>query len=170
MGNENSQITFPIESNNHHNKVKINSKKIKYKEIPSKPYESKDKKRKNQKITKDYEIQRISTTPDRILYIPEINKEAVKDCKRYGSCEKDSRINIKEEVNKENINKKSIKNKYINSIFHITNLLNSIYSYGIDKEISELNSLNRAKKEYSKNEGINGIFDATFKYNFFLII
>ena len=167
MGNENSQITFPIESNNHHNKVKINSKKIKYKEIPSKPYESKDKKRKNQKITKDYEIQRISTTPDRILYIPEINKEAVKDCKRYGSCEKDSRINIKEEVNKENINKKSIKNKYINSIFHITNLLNSIYSYGIDKEISELNSLNRAKKEYSKNEGINGIFDATFKYNFF---
>ena len=167
MGNENSQITFPIESNNHYNKMKSNNKKIKYKETPLKPYEKKDKKRKIQKTIKDYEIQRISTTPDRNVYIPGINKEALKDSKRYGSCERDSRININEEINKENIKKKCFKNKCFNSIFHITNLLNSIYSYGIDKEISDLNSINRAKKQYSKNEGINGIFDATFKYNFF---
>ena len=168
MGNENSQITFPIESSNYYNKVKTNNKKIKYKEIPFKPYENKDKKRKNQKIVKNYEIQRISTTPDRNVYIPGINKETLKDYKRYGSCERDSRINIYEGINKENIKKKCIKNKSINSIFHITNLLNSIYSYGIDKEIGELNSINRTKKQYSKNEGINGIFDATFKYNFFM--
>ena len=168
MGNENSQITFPIESNNHYHKMKSNNKKIKYKDIPFKPYESKDKKRKIQKIMKGYEIQRISATPDRNLYIPGINKEALKDSKRYGSCERDSRINLNEEVNKDNINKKIIKSKGVNPIFHITNLLNSIYSYGIDKEINEFNSLNRAKKQYSKIEGVNGIFDATFKYNYFL--
>ena len=33
MGNENSEITFPIESNNHYNKIKINSKKIKNRDI-----------------------------------------------------------------------------------------------------------------------------------------
>ena len=168
MGNENSQITFPIESNNHYNKVKANNKKIKNKEILFKHYENKDKKRKIQKIVKDYEIQRISTTPDRNVYIPGINKETLKECKRYGSCERDSRIIINEGINKGNIQKKRIKSKCFNSIFHITNLLNSIYSYGIDKEIGEFNSLNITKKQCSKNEGINGIFDATFKYNFFI--
>ena len=119
MGNENPQIAFPIKSSNYHNKIKAINKKIKYKEIQFKPYENKDQKRKIKKITKDYELQRISTTPDRILYIWEINKETLKDYKRYGSCKKDSRINLNEAINKENINKKSIKNKYINSIFHI---------------------------------------------------
>ena len=167
MGNENSQITFPIESSNHYKKMKLNNKKIKYKDIPFKPYENKDKKRKILKIVKDYEIQRISTTPDRNIYIPGINKETLKDCKRYGSCERDSRINIDEGINRENIKKKCIKKRCVNSIFHITNLLNSIYSYGIDKEINDLNFINRSKKQYSKNEGINGIFDSTFRYNFF---
>ena len=43
MGNENSQITFPIKTNTYNNKMKISNKKIKNKDILTKPTEQKTK-------------------------------------------------------------------------------------------------------------------------------
>ena len=53
MGNENSQITFPIQNNNHNNKMKIYNKKIKTKDISNKPIYAKNKNQKNAKILKN---------------------------------------------------------------------------------------------------------------------
>ena len=85
MGNENSEITFPIESNNHYNKIKINSKKIKNRDILNKPNDPKNKNQKNPKILKGYIIPRISATPDRninlqtVLSSLRLNKEDIKN-------------------------------------------------------------------------------------------
>ena len=84
MGNENSQITFPIQNNNHNNKMKKNNKKLKTKDIPNKSIDTKNKNLKNPKILKNYLIPSISTTSDRDLNIPDINKDIINN-KRYGS-------------------------------------------------------------------------------------
>ena len=57
-------------------------------------------------------------------------------------------------------------------------MLNSIYSYGIDKELNHINLLNTGTKnlnfnnfsggkKFAKKDGINIMFDASFKYNYF---
>ena len=180
MGNENSQITFPIKSNTYNNKMKINNKKIKNKDILNKPIDQKIKIPKNPKILKGYVIPRISATPDRNINIPGINKESINN-KRYISYEKDLKTNsnTNQYKNKENEFKNSINNRNINnkSIIYITNLLNSIYSYGIDKELSHINLLNTgtknlnfnnsSNKKYVKKDRINVMFDVAFKYNYF---
>ena len=90
MGNDNSQITFPIEGNNHQSKIKINSKRIKHKE-PSNNTNKINCKQKNNKIQKiqkkNYIVPRISTTPDRNINIPGMDKNS-KNTKRYVSYEK----------------------------------------------------------------------------------
>lgn len=181
MGNENSEITFPIESNNHYNKIKINTKKIKNKDILNKPNEPKNKNQKNPKILKGYIIPRISATPDRNINIPGMNKDNIDNNKRYGSYEKTLKTITTETKIKDNNFKKFSKNINKNNdktVLDITNLVNSIYTYVIDKEMSEVNLINSGtknlnfnsgikNKNFFKNEGINIMFDATFKYNYF---
>ena len=180
MGNENSQITFPIEPNSNYNKIKINNKKIKYKIISNRPIENKLKNQKNTKVIKGFIVPRISITPDRNVNIKGINKEDLNN-KRYGSYEKPLKSNNNDNKNKNNINKKTIlnRNRYNEeSIIYITNLLNSIYSYEIDKEINDINLINSGTKNinfnsgikgksYSKKQGINLMFDAIFNYNYY---
>ncbi len=181
MGNENSEITFPIENNNHYNKIKINSKKSKNRDIFNKPIDLKNKNPKNPKILKGYIIPRISATPDRNIKISGMNKDNIDNSKRYGSYEKSLKTNSNYIKNKDNDFRKIIRitNKNTNkTILSITNLLNSLYTYGIDKEISEINLLNSGTKNLNfnsgvknkndtKKEGINIMFDATFKYNYY---
>ena len=91
MGNDNSQITFPIEGNNHQNKIQFNSKKLKHKKESSNNNQiqinHKSKNYKNQKTTKNYIVPRISATPDRNIIIPGMNKNP-SNTKRYVSYEK----------------------------------------------------------------------------------
>ena len=182
MGNENSEITFPIENNSYYSKIKINSKKNKNRDILNKPIDLKKKNQKIPKIQKGYIIPRISATPDRNINIPGINKDNIINSKRYGSYEKSLITNTNDIKNKDNnYSRKNIRitNKNNNkTILSITNLLNSIYSYGIDKEMSEINLINSGTKNLNfnsgvknknctKKEGINIMFDATFKYNYY---
>ena len=57
-------------------------------------------------------------------------------------------------------------------------MLNSIYTHGIDNELNHINLLNSGtkninfnntikNKKFEKKEGINIMFDATFKYNYY---
>ena len=178
MGNENQQITFPIQNNNQCNKMKISNKKIKAKGEILKQTEQKIKIQKNPKMIKGYVIPRISATPDRNINIPGINKDNINN-KRYGSYEKNLKSNSNNNIkNKDNniktlLNYRDIGNN--KTILYISNLLNSIYSYGINNELSHINigtkNINfnntiKNKKKLKKDE-INIMFDATFKYNYF---
>ena len=178
MGNENQQITFPIQNNNQCNKMKISNKKIKAKGEILKQTEQKIKTQKNPKMIKGYVIPRISATPDRNINIPGINKDNINN-KRYGSYEKNLKSNTNNNIkNKDNniknlLNYRDIGNN--KTILYISNLLNSIYSYGINNELSHINigtkNINfnntlKNKKNLKKDE-INIMFDATFKYNYF---
>ena len=186
MGNDNSQITFPIEGSNHQSKIKINSKKIKHKEtsnnniiINSK--QKNNKVQKNQK--KNYIVPRISTTPDRNINIPGMDKNS-NNTKRYVSYEKtlkaqqnnDNKVNHKKiELN----NKKSIKckNKFIKnmSILYISNFLNNIYSSEIDNKLNKTNELHlgnqslifnnkiNSNNNRNHNKNISQMFDSIFK-------
>ena len=143
MGNENSQITFPIEGNNNLDKIRIKYKKIKSKEISKNNDKiiSKQKNHIKQKTLKNYIVPRISTTPDRNINIPGLNKNSNNNNKRYVSYEKQLKVMSGGNENKNNNKKKEISYKKINnknkfwkntSILNISNLLNSIYSYEID--------------------------------------
>ena len=190
MGNDNSQITFPIEGSNHQNKIKINSKKIKHKEtsnnniiINSK--QKNNKVQKNQK--KNYIVPRISTTPDRNINIPGMDKNS-NNTKRYLSYEKtlkasqnnENKINYKKKELNNNKNVKE-KNTFIKnmSILYISNFLNNIYSSEIDNKLNETNELhlgnqnfifhNKINSNYNSNHKINigQMFDSIFRYNYF---
>ena len=190
MGNDNSQITFPIEGSNHQNKIKINSKKIKHKEtsnnniiINSK--QKNNKVQKNQK--KNYIVPRISTTPDRNINIPGMDKNS-NNTKRYVSYEKtlkatqnnENKINYKKKELNNNKNIKE-KNTFIKnmSILYISNFLNNIYSSEIDNKLNETNELhlgtqnlifhNKINSNYNSNHKINigQMFDSIFRYNYF---
>lgn len=174
MGNENHQITFPIQNNNNDNKVRISNKKIKAKDNVIKQTESKNK---NPKILKGYVIPRISATPDRNISITGINKDKISN-KRYGSYEKNLKTNSNNIKNKDNNIKKLINDRNISDnkgILYITNLLNTIYSNEIYKELSHINigtknlNFNNTikNKKFLKKDEINFMFDATFKYNYF---
>ena len=184
MGNDNSQITFPIEGNSHQNNIKINAKRIKHKEPSNNNNQINHQQKtnhKNQKILKkNYIVPRISTTPDRNINIPGMNKNSINN-KRYVSYEK----NLKASQNNENKNnfkkielnsdKKIVKtkNKFLNniSILYITNLLNNIYSCEIDNKINELHLgtknliFNNNNDNHKKD--INFMFDSIFRYNYF---
>ena len=190
MGNDNSQITFPIEGNNHQNKIKINSKKLKYKEssnnnINNNQINPKQKSSKNQKVQKkNYIVPRISTTPDRNINIPGMTKNYDNN-KRYVSYDKPLKASQNNE-NKNNYKKRELnddkkiikskkKLKSTISIFYITNLLNSIYSGEIDKKFNKINELhlgsknsisNNNKNNYNKKD-ISFVFDSIFRYNYF---
>ena len=183
MGNDNSQITFPIEGNNQQNKIKINSKKIKQKDISNNiQVNPKLKGHKNQKILKkNYIVPRISTTPDRNINIPGINKNSNNN-KRYISYEKplkqtqnnENKSNVKKKDLKNNNYKIATKNKLFGnnkSIFHITNLLNTIYSFEIENKLNKKNELHLGIKNKNNNynyiKDINVMFDSIFKYNYF---
>ena len=170
MGNKNSQITFPIEKNNHYNNIKLNGKKVKNKDLYNRQIDSKNK---NPKILKGYVISRISATPDRNLNIPGMNKDNISN-KRYGSYEKPLKRNSTNIKNKDN-NDTKLLNDNNKTIINITNLLNNIYSYEIDKELNDINLLNSGTKNINFNNNvkakkvgnINIMFDATFKYNYY---
>ena len=179
MGNENSQITFPIEGKNKCNKIKITN--IKSKDISNKVIDRKNKQPKKGKIPKGNNIiSRISVTPDKNINIPGINKEIINN-KRYGSYEKPIKIKTNNNKNKNTCPKSSfnVRDIYNNkTIFCITNLINSIYSFEIEKELSDINLYNSGtkninfgsrikNKNISKKEGINIMFDAIFNYNYF---
>ena len=176
MGSENSQISFPIESKNNFNKIKINNTKN-YKDISNKAMEIKHKQIKKNKNLKGSIISRISATPDRNLNIPGINKEAINNNKRYGSYEKSIKAKSNNIKNKNYGSKNSV-NYNNKAIFYITNLINTIYSVEIENELKDTNIFNSGtkninfgsrvnNKNVSKNDGINIMFDAIFKYNFF---
>ena len=168
MGNENHQLSFPIQNNI--NKIQIRNKKIKSKDINIKQIKSKIR---NPKILKRYVIPRISTTPERDISISGIFKDKNNN-KRYGSYEKNSKNKFTfKNDNKKKINRRNIFNN--RPILYITNLLNSLYSNEINKELSHINigtkNLNfnntiKNKKLLKKGE-INFMFDAAFKYNYF---
>ena len=175
MGNDNSQITFPIEGNNHQNKIQFNSKKLKHKKESSNNNQiqinHKSKNYKNQKTTKNYIVPRISTTPDRNIIIPGMNKNP-SNTKRYVSYEKPLKAmqntENKNMIKKKEINNEKNRNKIWNSksIINITNLLNSIYSCEIDKKFDKVNELHLGiNNQIDKN--INFMFDAIFRYNYF---
>ena len=174
MGNDNSQITFPIEANNHQNRIQINSKKIKNKESSNNnniQINQMHKNHKAQKTIKNYIVPRISTTPDRNINIPGINKNPT-NTKRYVSYDKPLKA-MQNTENKNNFKKKEISNKKINnkiwnskSIINITNLLNSIYTFEIDKIFMKTNELHLGINNY-KDKNINFMFDSIFKYNNF---
>ena len=175
MGNDNSQITFPIEGNNHQNKIQFNSKKLKHKKESSNNNQiqinHKSKNYKNQKTTKNYIVPRISTTPDRNIIIPGMNKNP-SNTKRYVSYEKPLKAmqntENKNMIKKKEINNEKKRNKIWNSksIINITNLLNSIYSCEIDKKFDKVNELHLGiNNQIDKN--INFMFDAIFRYNYF---
>ena len=175
MGNDNSQITFPIEGNNHQNKIQFNSKKLKHKKESSNNNQiqinHKSKNYKNQKTTKNYIVPRISTTPDRNIIIPGMNKNP-SNTKRYVSYEKPLKAMQNTENKNSNKKKEIINNKNRNkiwnskSIINITNLLNSIYSCEIDKKFDKVNELHLGiNNQIDKN--INFMFDAIFRYNYF---
>ena len=185
MGNDNSQITFPIEGNNHQNNIKINSKRIKHKEPSNNNNQinlQQKTNHKNQKILKkNYIVPRISTTPDRNINIPGMNKNSINN-KRYVSYEKNLKASQNNEnknnfkKNELNIDNKKIvktKNKLLNniSILYITNLLNNIYSCEIDNKINELHLgtktliFNNTNQNHKKD--INFMFDSIFRYNYF---
>ena len=181
MGNDNSQITFPIEANNHQNIVQINSKKIKHKEPQNNnKLDKKIKNHKNTKTTKNYIVPRISATPDRNINIPGMNKNS-NNSKRYVSYEKNMKEMKSNETNlkkKEIFSKKvKIKNSIANNkfILNITNLLNNIYSSEIDRRFYKTNDLHLGIKSLhlnnssynNKNKGINSMFDSIFRYNYF---
>ena len=172
MGNDNSQITFPIEANN--NKIQFNSKKIKQKSSSNNnniQINPKLKNHKGQKTTKNYIVPRISTTPDRNINIPGMNKNQT-NIKRYISYDKQLKGTQNTE-NKNTFKKKEIKNKKIKSnkiwnnksIINITNLLNSIYTYEIDKRINKTNELHLGLNNHNE-KNINFMFDAIFKFSY----
>ena len=173
MGNDNSQITFPIEANN--NKIQFNSKKLKQKSSSNNnniQINPKLKNHKGQKTTKNYIVPRISTTPDRNINIPGMNKNQT-NIKRYISYDKQLKGTQNTE-NKNTFKKKEIKNKKIKSnkiwnnksIINITNLLNSIYTYEIDKRINKTNELHLGLNNHNE-KNINFMFDAIFKFSYF---
>ena len=190
MGNDNSQITFPIEGNNHQSKIKINSKRIKHKE-PSNNTNKINCKQKNNKIQKiqkkNYIVPRISTTPDRNINIPGMDKNS-NNTKRYVSYEKtlkaqqnnDNKINHKKIDLNINKNIKT-KNKFIKnmSILYISNFLNNIYSSEIDNKLNKTNELHlgnqslifnnkiNSNNNRNHNKNISQMFDSIFKYNYF---
>ena len=110
MGNENSQITFPIEGNNNLDKIRIKYKKIKSKEISKNNDKiiSKQKNHTKQKTLKNYIVPRISTTPDRNINIPGMDKNS-NNTKRYVSYEK----TLKAQQNNDN----KVKHKICQKIF-----------------------------------------------------
>ena len=186
MGNENSQITFPIEGNNNLDKIRIKYKKIKSKEISKNNDKiiSKQKNHIKQKTLKNYIVPRISTTPDRNINIPGLNKNSNNN-KRYVSYEKQLKVMSGGNENKNNNKKKEISYKKINnknnkfwkntSMLNISNLLNSIYSYEIDNRFCKTNELYLSEKRNyfnatNKNFGISifNMFDSLFKYNYFI--
>ena len=107
MGNENSQITFPIEGNNNLDKIRIKYKKTKSKEISKNNDKiiSKQKNHIKQKTLKNYIVPRISTTPDRNINIPGLNKNSNNN-KRYVSYEKQLKVMSGGNENKNNNKKK----------------------------------------------------------------
>lgn len=190
MGNDNSDIPLYLENKNFIKNKNNNTQNIN--NISKIGTNSKNKNQNiqsNQRVPHKYFIHRTSATPDRELKFHGIsNENNEKENKRGGSYDKITKSTSSNSKKQSDISFIGIKKKYRNNndmINRINNFINSIYNYGIDKEISKIefhhsgtknlnfnglsnnNNLNNNDNNFDQNDKLNFIFDSVFKYSFY---